>query len=95
MGEVILSPQAEQDLLEIWLYIADDHPDNADRFLDRLHEKALLLAEFREMGAARPELGEGIRCFPVERFVLYYRPNDSGIELVRVLRGSRDVMLNF
>lgn len=32
---------------------------------------------------------------PVFRYVLYYRPNDYGIELVRVLHGSRDVNLIF
>lgn len=36
MGQLRVSPEAEQDLVEIWLYIADDSPENADRFLDRL-----------------------------------------------------------
>ncbi|MDN5936202.1 MAG: type II toxin-antitoxin system RelE/ParE family toxin [Nitrosospira sp.] len=78
------------------MYIADDHPRNADHFLDRLHGAALRLADFHEIGTERPELGEGIHSFPVERYVLYYRPNgDGSIELGRVLRGSRDVTLIF
>jgi len=36
MPTLIISPEAEQDLLDIWLYIAEDSPVNADRFLDRL-----------------------------------------------------------
>ncbi len=94
-AELVVSPQAEQDLLEIWLYIAEDHPDNADRFLDRLHGKALRLTEFNEIGIERADLSEGIRSFPVERYMLYYRPTTAGIELLRVLHGSRDVLSIF
>ncbi len=46
MPTLTISPEAEQDLLDIWLYIAEDNPINADRFLDRLEGKALKLAEF-------------------------------------------------
>ena len=56
MPSLIISPEAEQDLLDIWLYIAEDSPVNADRFLDRLEGKALKLAEFTEIGIDRPEL---------------------------------------
>ncbi|VAW69715.1 hypothetical protein MNBD_GAMMA10-2860 [hydrothermal vent metagenome] len=46
MPELIISPEAETDLLEIWLYIAKDSPLNADRYLDKLNDKALNLCEF-------------------------------------------------
>jgi toxin ParE1/3/4 len=91
MPSLITSPEAEQDLLDIWLYIAEDSPGNADRFMDRLEEKALKLAEFTEIGIDRPELAPDLKSFPVDRYVLYYRTNTSGIELVRVLHGSRDI----
>jgi len=55
MPELIISPEAEADLLDIWLYIAEDSPVNADRFLDKLHNKALKLCEFSEIGIDRPE----------------------------------------
>ena len=91
MAEVTLGPQAEQDLLEIWLYIADDQSIHADRFLDRLETAAQRLAAFTEIGMDRPELGEGLRSFPVERYILYYRSRPDGIEVVRVLHASRDI----
>ena len=34
MLQVLKRPQAETDLDDIWWYIAQDNPDNADRFLD-------------------------------------------------------------
>jgi toxin ParE1/3/4 len=43
------------------------------------------------MGRARPELAPELRSFPVKRYVLYYRPDADGIELVRVLDGARNI----
>lgn len=94
MPELIISPEAEADLIEIWLYIAEDSPVNADRFLDKLNDKAQKLVE-TDLGVERPELGEGMKSFPVDRYVLYYRPIDNGAELVRVLVSSRDTRLVF
>ncbi|NQY66986.1 MAG: type II toxin-antitoxin system RelE/ParE family toxin [Flavobacteriales bacterium] len=95
MPTLTISTEAENDLLEIWLYIAEDSLVNADRFLDRLYEKARQLAEFRQIGCDRPELGESIKSFPVDHYILFYQTIDNGIELIRVLNASRDIGLNF
>ncbi len=95
MPTVTISPEAENDLLEIWRYIAEDSPVNADRFVDRLYEKAQRLADFTEVGRDRPELAEGLQSFPVDQYILFYRGIGEGIELVRVLRASRDITLIF
>jgi len=91
MPEVVISPKAEQDLLEIWFYIAEDSPVNADRFLDKLDKKAIKLSEFTDIGIDRPELAEDLKSFPVDRYLIYYRVIKNGIELVRVLPGARDI----
>jgi toxin ParE1/3/4 len=85
------SPEAEADLLDIWLFIANDQPLNADRFLNRLQATALRLAEFPDLGRDRPELAVGLKSFPLDRYNLYYRVTDTALVLVRVLSGSRDV----
>jgi len=85
------SPEAEADLLDIWLYIANDQPVNADRFLDRLRDKALKLAEFPHLGRDRPELADGLKSFPVDRYNVYYRAVGASLVLVRVLPGARDI----
>ncbi|MFK5893321.1 MAG: type II toxin-antitoxin system RelE/ParE family toxin [Pseudomonadota bacterium] len=90
MPELIISPEANQDLLDIWLYIAEDSTINADHFLDKLHIKAINLSKFTEMGIGRPELAKDLKSFPVDRYMLYYKVVTTGIELVRVLHGSRD-----
>lgn len=82
---------AEQDLEEIWLYIAADNIVAADALIDKLVEKSALLAANAELGRARPELHEGLRSFAVGNYILFYRPEAGGIELTRVLHGARDI----
>ena len=89
MTELIISPEAEQDLIDIWRYIASDHVDNADRFLDRLYQKAYALLEHPRMGIERSLLA--LRSVVVGRYVLFYRIDDDRVEVVRVIHSSRDV----
>lgn len=91
MGKVFRSPQAIEDLDDIWLYIARDNIDAADRWLDVLLDKARRLADRPSLGRLRPELAPNVRSLPVKAYVLYYRPVERGIELVRVLHSARDV----
>jgi toxin ParE1/3/4 len=50
-----------------------------------------LIAESPYIGREREELAPGIRSFPAGRYLIFYRPIADGIEIVRVLHGSRDV----
>lgn len=91
MPRLLIRPEAERDLDEIWWYIAQDSPDNADRFLDRLQERFLTLADFPKMGASRDDIQTGLRSQPVGSYLIFYFPLADGIEIIRVLHGSRDV----
>jgi toxin ParE1/3/4 len=91
MSRVTRRPLAEADVFEIWDYIADDGFEAADRWVDQLDEKLHLLATQPLMGRARDELERGVRSFPFGRYVIFYVPIDSGIDVVRVLHGARDI----
>jgi toxin ParE1/3/4 len=91
MNAVRKLPGAQNDLLEIWLHIAADSRRHADHFLDRLDEKMRLLAASPRMGRLRPELSAGLRSFPVDDYVVFYREADQAIEIVRVLHSARDI----
>lgn len=91
MKEPRLSGRARADLHEIWLYIASDTPEAADRFIQRLLATCRKLASSPSIGRAREELARGIRSFPVGSHVIFYRVSKSGIEVVRVLSGYRDI----
>ena len=73
----------EQDLVEIWYFIAQDDPVAADRLLDLLEEKYKLLADNPHMGPARPDIAKELRYHPVGNYLLLYRVISGGIELVR------------
>jgi toxin ParE1/3/4 len=81
--------QAEEDLIDIWLYIAQDNPGAADRLLDEIEEKFLLLAGQPRLGPPRPDIADECRYFPVGSYLILYRIIPDGIEIVRVVQGSR------
>lgn len=72
MATARLSRLAEEDLLDIWGYIAQDNPAAADRFTDLLVQKCDNLCDFPELGTRRDELAPSLRSFPVGRYVIYY-----------------------
>lgn len=53
MTRVVLTDAAKQDLLDVWLYIAADSPDAADRWLDEIEETLHLIAGAPGLGRAR------------------------------------------
>ena len=91
MSEVIRSNAVDQDLLDIWLYIAGDNPDAADRQLERIDHKCRLYATQPEIGQPRPDLGTGVRFFGVDKYVVVYRPREEGIVILLVAHASRDI----
>ena len=88
---VTLSSLAENDLLDIALYIATENPRASDDFVHGLDDKFSLLLTQPEMGRARPELGKKLRSFPIKNYVVFYDPTPEGIFIVRVIHGARDV----
>ncbi|MHB8091831.1 MAG: type II toxin-antitoxin system RelE/ParE family toxin [Syntrophales bacterium] len=85
------SPEAENDLDEIWWYIAQDNPGNADKFIDEIETTCRKLARFKSMGRNRDELHPGLHSFPVGKYLIFYMPIHGGIEIVRVLHGMMDI----
>lgn len=85
-----LSALAEQDIEEIWSYVADDaSPATADRLIDAIFGRFELVVAQPRMGRHRPEFGEGVRSVVVESYVVYYR-HDADVLIARVLHGRRD-----
>ena len=91
MAIIVKRPRAELDLLDIWDYIADDSLDRADEFLDRIESKLQTLAQNPGTGKRREELLPGLQSFPIGNYVVFYREISNGIDVIRVLHGSRDI----
>lgn len=91
MKHFLLTSQAKLDLDEIWLFIAEDNLDAADRFYDHLLSKFIMLAEQPLIGRSRDELLPSMRGFPVGNYVIFYRDTAKHIEIIRVIHGARDI----
>lgn len=55
---------AENDLLEAWLFIAEDNLQAADRVVDTIDREARKLLAHPLLGRERPELYDGLRSWP-------------------------------
>ena len=89
MPRLVRSARAKEDLIELWSYIAADNPTAADHVLDTINENLRKLAGNPRLGPARPDIAEGLRLFPIRRYVILYRELPDGIEVVRVVHGMR------
>lgn len=92
---LVISNVAKADLLDIWLYVADDSQQNADRLIDKLFSRCRMLGDNPELGRQRNELSDGLRSFPVGRYVILYRIKSDELQIVRVLSGYRDLDVLF
>jgi toxin ParE1/3/4 len=90
MTKLRVSTQAQDDLLEIWEYFAEINPKAAQRLLQTLKEKFLLLLDHPLIGRERNDLLLGLRAFPVGKYLVFYQPLDDGIEIVRVRHAASD-----
>jgi toxin ParE1/3/4 len=95
MARVKRRPQAADDILEIWLFIAEDSVTAADRWIDQLDEAFSLWATQPKMGRTRDELALGLRSMPFGRYVAFYEALPDGIDVVRVLHSSQDTEPQF
>jgi toxin ParE1/3/4 len=75
------SPEAENDLDEIWWYIAQDNPDSADKLLDEIDETSRKLARFTNMGRNRDELHQGLKSFPVGMYLIFIYQLSAALRL--------------
>ncbi len=91
MARIERTDQAEQDLIDIWTYIAADNVMAADRLLDEIDSVCKLLSRAPMLGRARKELGPTLRSFSVGGYLIFYPPGKNGIVVVRVLSGYRDL----
>jgi toxin ParE1/3/4 len=91
-----LAPQAEADLDEIWYYIATESSSasTADRFLDSITSRFLLLSGYPYMGrSCAQEFGLNIRTVPISEYLIFYTLQDDAVSILRIVHGRRD--LNF
>ena len=95
MARILRSPAAGADAAEIWRYIAEDNPTAADRLLERFDRTFRKLAIQPHLGKSVDEIAPALRLFPIGSYLVFYRPLEDGVEIVRLLYGARDITADF
>lgn len=83
--------RAEEDLIDIWLYVAHDSPAAADRLLDRIDARLQQLSLMPLSGPTRDDLLPGVRHLTIDNFLTLYRVEETGVVIIRVMHGRRDI----
>ena len=68
-----------------------DRPLAADRLVDAIHTRCGVLLRSPRSGRRRNELSLGLRSVVHKGYVVFYRQDDEGVWVVRVLSGDRDL----
>jgi toxin ParE1/3/4 len=71
--------------------VAGDNPSAADRLLDTILESCQLYATQPAAGAPGDRFQKGLRYFAVGSYVVFYREQESGSLLIRILHGARNL----
>ena len=89
---VNLSPEADEDLIEIWGYLAHEASERvANRQLREIDAACARLKAWPYSGRSRDELLAGMRSVPIPPYAMFYRIQNDVVEIVRVLHGRRDI----
>jgi toxin ParE1/3/4 len=91
-------PQARLDLHEQFVYFGEKESiELAERYFTAVNETCALLVKQSRIGGSYdssiPELA-GLRRIPVkgfENYLVFYLPHSSGIDVIRVIHGARDI----
>lgn len=87
-----LTPAAEDDLFEIWAYVAADTFETAERIEGEILDACVRLVARPDLGHFRRDLTDKpVRFFPVSgTYLIVYDPVAEPLEVIRILHGARD-----
>lgn len=87
-----LTPRAERDLKDIWLYTTETWGDEqADKYVVLLEKRFDVLVTSPFMGSARPDIGRGYRCLSEGKHIIFYRIKDDVVEILGVPHAGMDI----
>ncbi|MFH1301455.1 MAG: type II toxin-antitoxin system RelE/ParE family toxin [Planctomycetota bacterium] len=89
MPRILRTRQANEDVLNIWSYIAEHDTTAADQLIRRINDLLQQLAAHPGLGAKQEQLRKGLRCFPIGNYLIFYEPIENGIQVLRILHGAR------
>jgi len=90
-GGFELHPEAAQDIIDIWEYIANENPVAAGRVRQEILQAIRDLVSFPRAGHRRPDLtARPLRFKRVRDYLIAYAPEERPLWVVAVLHGRRN-----
>jgi plasmid stabilization system protein ParE len=90
-----LTPQAVDDLFDIWSYIARDNIEAADRVEASIYQACAFVANSPLRGQTRKDLSKlPLRFWIVQRYpnyIVVYDPKTKPLQIIRILHGKRNL----
>lgn len=97
-SSVLWTPQAREDLLDIYVTIGFDNPAAAERMYSAIEMHVETLASSPRIGVRRPEIAPSARVLVEGVYLILYEThpdtNDGpvqSVEVVRIVHGHRDL----
>ena len=87
-------PAAQEDLLQILDFIAQDNPGRAAAFVEELDRRTGGLSRHPRLGRVPRNAtlqSAGYRVLVLESYLVFYRLRQKIVEVHRVVHGSRDL----
>ena len=89
---VVISPSAEIDIEGISSGISSENVSAAKKWLDGVQGIFEMLDAHPDVGEYRSEFSvQGCRSFTFGRYIIFFRRVAVGVEIARVIHGSRDL----
>lgn len=92
---VTITPAAREDLREIRKYLARHNREGADRAVRGIRDRIKLLGRHPRLGQKRDAIAPDLRNFPSGDYVIFYRIDETGVLVLRILHGARDAEAQF
>jgi len=91
MNGLQFTPEAVQDLDDVYDHIAQANPVAAARVVQEIQQRCQTVGQYPGLGRPRDDLQPGLRSFPSGKYVIFFRAvAGGGAQIVRILYGARD-----
>jgi len=96
--DLVWTPQAREDLIDIYTCIGLDNPSAAERIFNTIEAKAKLLTEYPRLGVRRPDIRPTTRILIEGQYLILYETHPESdeddintAEIVRIVDGRRNL----
>ncbi len=92
MSAYVLSPDALQDLQDIWDFISSGNVNAAAELEDEFFNAVEKLAQYPRMGHTRSDITDrDVRFWTTGSYLIVYREGPSALQILAILHGAQDI----